>query len=473
VQPQVGRLDERAEKEEAFMGGDAPKADAGLRREDVRPVAAAPAAPAPAHGHRPLGRALILGRRAVTIARTEGPRSLAIKTLDRTRGRLIAGQGSTAPKQKIRMLVRYEDALETDWTQPQPWATSPVVVRERPINTAWIMHPPGESSGGAQTIFRFIRFLEQAGHRATIYLYHSGDEAVDARYLRRLISANPSYADVKADFRAYSPTVGVAPDTDAIFATGWETAYPAFRDPSRARRFYFVQDFEPAFYPVGSENVLAENTYRFGFHGITAGRWLADKLAQDYGMRTTPFGFGADLAQYRYSDTHRRDGIFFYARPVTTRRGFELGVMALQQVARRQPDRPIHLAGWDTSDYDLPFRYEHHGILSVSGLSEVYERCAVGLVLSLTNMSLLPLELLASGVVPVVNRGPNNDKVVQSDFIRYADPSPHALATAMLDEMARPDLDDHARKAAASVADLSWDQPGRAFVTALVEAMRD
>lgn len=446
------------------MGGDAPKAGSGTGGAGPSGMDRA---------RRGLQRSLVMGRRAVTIARTEGPRSLALKTLDRTRGRLVAGQPTLTTRQKIGMLVRYEDALEADWTQPQPWKTSPLVVQDRPINTAWILNPPGESSGGAQTIFRFIRFLEQAGHRATIYLYHSSDQPIDAPYLRRLIAANPSYSDVQAEFRAYSPTTGVAPDTDAIFATGWETAYPAFRDPSRARRFYFVQDFEPGFYPVGSENVLAENTYRFGFHGITAGRWLADKLAEDYGMRTSHFGFGADLSKYRYSDAHRRDGIFFYARPVTTRRGFELGVMALQHVARERPDTKIHLAGWDTSNYDLPFAYEDHGILSVSGLSELYEHCGVGLVLSLTNMSLLPLELLASGVIPVVNRGPNNDKVVQSDFIRYADPSPHALAAAMIEAMGRPDLDDHARKAAASVEGMSWEEPGKQFVAALVGAMRD
>lgn len=370
------------------------------------------------------------------------------------------------------MLVGYDDALEADWTPPQPWVTEPLVVRDRGLSTAWIMHPPGESSGGAQNIFRFIRYLEEAGHRATIYLYHSADHAIDARYLKQLISANSSYPSIAAEFRAYSPTQGVDTDTDALFATGWETAYPAFRDPSPARRFYFVQDFEPAFYPVGSEHVLAENTYRFGFHGFTAGRWLSDKLAAEYGMRTSPFGFGADLRHYSLTRTEDREDVFFYARPVTTRRGFELGVMALQHVARAQPDRTIHLAGWDTSNYDLPFRHVNHGALRIDALNDIYNQCAAGLVLSLTNMSLLPLELLSSGVIPVLNKGPNNDKVVQNDFIRYADPSPHALAVALMDEVARPDRADYARRAAASVADMSWDQPGREFVQLVVEAMR-
>ena len=371
-----------------------------------------------------VGRALSAARRAAGILRDEGGRSLLLRLMDRFRARLVAGSLALAPRAEIRMLVRYEDALEADWTSPQPWAAAPVTVRDRGISTAWIMHPPGESSGGAQNIFRFIRYLEQAGHRAKIYLYHSADHPIDARYLKQLISANTSYAPIDAPFHAYTADEGIAPDVDALFATGWETAYPALRDPSLARRFYFVQDFEPAFYPVGSEHVLAENTYRFGFHGITAGRWLAEKLSRDYGMRTSAFEFGADLSNYSYVNPGRREDLFFYARPVTTRRGFELGVMALQHVARAEPDRTIHLAGWDTSAYDLPFSHVNHATMRVADLNDLYNKCAVGLVLSLTNMSLLPMELLASGVIPVLNRGENNDKVVQSEFIRYAEPAP-------------------------------------------------
>ena len=36
---------------------------------------------------------------------------------------------------------------------------------------------------------------------------------------------------------------------------------------------YFVQDFEPLFYPMGSDYLLAENTYRKGLYHITTGAW--------------------------------------------------------------------------------------------------------------------------------------------------------------------------------------------------------
>lgn len=407
-------------------------------------------------------------RRLWLVLRTEGPAAALRKVRIKLAARLAVAV-EPAPLQ-IRMLVRTEDAEAVDWTVPPPWATSPIVVRDRPIRTAWIMHPPGESSGGHQNIFRFIEHLERAGHQATVYLYHSADHRIDARYLERLIRDSESFPTVKARFQVYD---GVAVDTDAIFATGWETAYPAYLDASPAKRFYFVQDFEPAFYPVGTEHVFAENTYRFGFHGITAGGWLAKKLSSEYGMRTDAFDFAADLTNYTYSNAERRSDLFFYARPVTTRRGFELGAMALQEVARKRPEVTLHLAGWDVSNYDLGFDYVNHGAMRVTELDELYNRCAAGLVLSLTNLSLLPLELLASGVIPVINTGANNAMVSDNPFFRYCEPAPRALARALLEVLDREDQAAYARSAAQSVTGLSWDASGRQFVEIVNGAMRE
>lgn len=411
-----------------------------------------------------------LFRRAWFLLRDQGPRAVLVKLRRRLAARLTASLGSTAPGSlTIRMLVRTDDAAAVDWTDPPAWSVAPAVVRDRPIRTAWIMHPPGESSGGHQNIFRFIDFLERAGHEATVYLYHSADHAIDAGYLESLIRSSPSFPSVKARFKVYDQ---VSPDTDAIFATGWETAYPAYLDPSPAKRFYFVQDFEPAFYPVGTEHVFAENTYRFGFHGITAGGWLASKLSSDYGMRADAYGFAADLHNYSYSNAARRNDLFFYARPVTARRGFEFGALAFEEVARQRPEVTLHFAGWDVSDYDLPYEYVNHGAMRVTELNQLYNQCAAALVLSLTNMSLLPLELLASGVIPVINAGPNNAMVSDNPFLRYCELTPKAVARSLLDVLDRDDQAEHARRAALSVAGLSWEASGRQFVEIVNGAMR-
>jgi hypothetical protein len=370
---------------------------------------------------------------------------------------------------KLPTPLRYDDALAVDWSVPHPAVTSPLAVGAGPYTVAWIMSPPGKGSGGHQNIFRFIRYLEAAGHRVKIYLY-SSDKVVSLGLARQVI-ASPSYPGVAATMELY-PSRGVSKDVDAVVATGWETAYPAFRDASPARRFYFVQDYEPYFYPVGTDSVLAENTYRFGFTGLTAGGWLAHKLSADFGMTTSHFDFSADRAHYNLKNDGKRDEIFFYVRPGTERRGFELGVMALDLFARERPGYTINLAGWDVSRYTIPFAHNNLKSMPIDQLNEVYNRCAAGLVLSMTNMSLLPLELLAAGVIPVVNDGDNNAMVSSNPFIEYTPASPRALADRLIAVVDRVDLPEHARAAAASLGNGGWDASGAQFVSAFEGAMR-
>lgn len=380
--------------------------------------------------------------------------------------------GAVTGKQKPRLLVDLADAAAVDWTVLPERITDPVTVTDRPSRVAWIMSPPGKESGGHQNLFRFIKFAEESGHSCDVYLYHAGEAAVDLQVVRDMLASSEAYPDLKGEIRVWDRSIGVAEGTDAIFATGWETAYPAFLDTSRARRFYFVQDYEPLFYPLGSEALLAENTYRFGYHAITAGGWLAGKLHDEFGMKTDHFDFSVDRSLYRFENTERRNEIFFYARPVTPRRAFEFGLIALEDFARERPDVMINLAGWDVSNWELPFEYNNLASLQLSQLNDVYNRCSAGLVLSLSNMSLLPLELLASGVVPVVNDGPNNRMVSDNPHIEYVPASPLAIARKLVEVVDRPDAPEHARTISESVADSSWADSGAAFVAAFERAMR-
>jgi hypothetical protein len=367
-------------------------------------------------------------------------------------------------------LVAYEDAIAVDWRTPHPSAATPPLTGDGPLTVAWVMSPPGRNSGGHQNIFRFIRFLEEAGHTVRVYLYSTFDPTT-LEESRERVRSSSSYPDVAASMELY-PEGGIPADVDVLFATSWETAYRSYRDGSLAKRLYFVQDFEPSFYATSSEAVLAENTYRFGFRGITAGGWLAEKLAREYGMPTEHFDFGADPAHYSFVERGERRGVFFYARPETPRRGFELGAMALELFARDHPGYDIVLAGQNLSRLDLPFPHRVVGNLQVGELNALYNGCAAGLVMSLTNMSLLPLELLAAGVIPVVNDGPNNRLVSDNPFIAYAAPNPRALADALIEVVDRADAAAYAERAAASVSSLGWAESGRQVLAAFERSIR-
>jgi hypothetical protein len=399
---------------------------------------------------------------AYRLLRTRGPRAFIGWTLTKLMG------GANQPT----MLVAENDAARVDWTREQPWALQPLTVKDRPSRIAWIMSPPGETSGGHQNLFRFINFAEQAGHSCTIHLYDNQGAMAALKQIEAMIRNAHGYAPIKAELRVHDPSAGVGADVDAIFATGWETAYPAFLDASPARRFYFVQDFEAGFYPLGSQSLLAENTYRFGFHGITAGGWLADKLHAEYGMPTDSFDFAVDKSYYTVTNFERRNEIFFYARPVTPRRAFEFGILALKDFAAMRPDVTINLGGWDVSSWGVPFAHRNLAAMDVSELNVVYNRCAAGLVLSLSNMSLLPLELLSSGVTPVVNDAPNNRKVSDNPFIEYVPASPLAIAERLALVIDRPDGAERSVEMSRSVQNVNWADSGAQFVSAFERAMR-
>jgi glycosyltransferase involved in cell wall biosynthesis len=248
-------------------------------------------------------------------------------------------------------------------------------------------------------------------------------------------------------------------DADGVFATSWPTAYPAMASTCTGKRFYFIQDYEPYFYPVGSNSVLAENTYRMGFHGVTAGRWLALKMRRDFQMSAGHFDFGCDTKVYRVDPGAKRDGLVFYARPGAARRGYELGLMAIEAFARLCPNLKIHFYGAKVGK--LPFSFFDHGPVTPSQLNAIYNQSFAGLSLSLTNVSLVPHEMLAAGCIPVVNEAEHNRMVLDNEYVRYAAPSPQALALELVAIVNMQDFGAYAAAAAASVQATHWDDAGR------------
>lgn len=361
--------------------------------------------------------------------------------------------------------VRPVDVLAADLRIPRSWSPLPFDGKE-PLIVNWVMFPPSAGSGGHTTAFRLIEHLERSGNICRVYLYdnHRGDTAYYASRTRRVF---PGFKGEIGDV-----TSGMA-DAHAVVATSWPTAYPVYSDACRGMRFYLVQDFEPWFYPKGARSVLAEQTYRMGFHAITAGRFLATKLRAEYGMAADAFEFGSDSAYHLVDGAGPRDGIVFYAKPeaAAARRAFELGVMALELFAKRHPEITIHLYG---SRIDaLPFPFKDHGVLRPSDLNAIYNRCFAGLSLSMTNVSLVPHEMLAAGCIPVVNEAEHNRIVLDNALVRYADPTPHALADALSDLVATRDSTALAASASESVASASWDEAGRVVERAMRRALAD
>lgn len=356
---------------------------------------------------------------------------------------------------RIEWPVLPEDVLAADLSRLDPRSISRIIPGDA-MSINWVTTPSGPGSGGHTTFYRIIKYLAEAGHDNRVFFYHI--HRADHRY----------FEDVAREHYGLRCPVGDIhdgmPDADAVVATSWATAYAVFNAACAAKRFYFVQDFEPYFDPVGSYGVLAENTYRMGFHAITAGKWLAQKLSREYNMQADYFPFGCDTSVYHRDPACQRSGVAFYVRTGTPRRGTELGLLALELFARRQPQVPIHMYGERLQG--LTFNCINHGLVNPAKLNEIYNQCFAGLCLSFTNLSLVPLEMLAAGCIPVINDAEHNRVVLGNAHVRYSQPTPHALAGALEDLMRTSDFSTLSRMAAESVESTTWDQAGAAVEAA-------
>jgi O-antigen biosynthesis protein len=395
------------------------------------------------------------------VSQAEGTTALVSRVLGRLAER-------AAPPGE-RMPVHRSDVLAAAQVQAKGGHLPPPLpaLPGEPLTVAWIMPAPPEGSGGHTTLFRLIGSLEQAGHRCIVYIYDCGStplashEAVVRQW----------WPWVQAEVRDSGAGID---DAHAVVSTSWDTAYRALASPAKGARLYLVQDLEPQFYPAGAQALLAEATYRFGFHGITAGPWLAATLGERYGMTADSFEFGCDIDRYRLAtgpDAPERNGVCFFARSSTPRRAFDLGTLALELFAARHPDVEIHFFGGRPGR--LPFSVTDHGVLPPDGLGRLYNRCVAGLVLSATNVSLVPHEMLAAGCIPVVNDADHNRMVLDNDHVTYAAPTPHDLATALSRLVSRSpaDIAAGAATASASVAGRSWAEAGAVVEQAIRRAV--
>ncbi len=255
-------------------------------------------------------------------------------------------------------------------------------------------------SGGHSTIMHLLRGLAARGHSCSVWIEdsdgtHHGQppEEVEALF-RDWFGA--SATDVHATFEAWN-------GADVVLATGWQTVHRVLRLPGAGVRGYLVQDHEPEFYGTSAERTWAQDTYRLGLPCIAASPWLAALLRDRYGARADSFDLGVDHGVYApLPEVDRRaDTVALYARAVTARRAVPLGLLALRELRRQRPRTRIVLYG-EARAIDAGFEADQPGVLDGPRLAELYAEATVGVVLSMTNPSLVPLEMVACGL-PVVD----------------------------------------------------------------------
>ncbi|MGL6056918.1 MAG: glycosyltransferase [Culicoidibacterales bacterium] len=305
-------------------------------------------------------------------------------------------------------------------------------------NIAWFIPDFGIGSGGHTTIFRTIEQLEKQGLKNDIYII-GGTQHKSSEKAKAIINQHFFKLDANVEIIKPVQLEGVVKYYDVTFATSWDTCYYVMGFAHTSKRAYFVQDFEPSFFATGSSYHLAENTYKMPFDFIvTAGDWLKAKMS-GYGFEdVTSFGFAYDKEAYKPQE--RKDyqkRVVYYARPETERRGFEIALYALAKLKDHRPDVEVVLYGSNAlGNYNIPFEYVNKGILSREECGALFAESDCVVVLSLTNLSLLPFEVAATETTLIMNRGENNSWIdPEEKYFVYCDAEHNSIYQAIIDTL--------------------------------------
>lgn len=193
---------------------------------------------------------------------------------------------------------------------------------------------------------------------------------------------------------------------DVIIATNWQSVY--FTRNLPGYKVYFVQDFEPYFYAHGDFYFLALQTYKMGYHIISLGEWNAQQIEKECNVKNIDYiNFPYEPTEYTLK---ARDYLAY-----KNKAGFDIAVY-LKDNSKRLPlitqsalinikklfrernniELKFHIFGYSK---EIPLVIgENEGILNKREINQLYHKCDFGIVSSVTNISLVPFEMIATGL---------------------------------------------------------------------------
>lgn len=216
-------------------------------------------------------------------------------------------------------------------------------------------------------------------------------------------------------------------ENDFFIETGWWTAfalqeaYEVFEKDGYAPNpfIYFIQDYEPGFYPWSSRYVMSEATYRSPYKQIAVinsselhshMKRLGYSFYKEFVFEPV---FNAGLKKYflenKDNPFKKKKQLLIYGRPGTVRNAFELNVMALSDWVWKQPgieEWEILSAGESFDDIDLGNGkiLKSLGKLTIEEYAKILSESYVGISLMVSpHPSYPPLEMATYGVKVITN----------------------------------------------------------------------
>ena len=254
-------------------------------------------------------------------------------------------------------------------------------------------------SGGYTSILRLGTQLENNGFKVYYMLMSDYQSIKEAQQNAELNLKG--YKGTIINKSEYEST-----NADAIIATFWRTVYETKH--MSGYKLYFVQDYEPYFSQYGEQYILARKSYDMGYHMVSLGGWNKHMVEHECGEKPDFDVIDFPFEPSEYSMTSKD-----YSA-LKNKDSYDLAVF-IKSDQKRLPNIVNSMVGNLEKEFrangkklnvrffgiDKSFKVscgENLGILNKQQLQELYRSSDFGMCASMTNVSLVPYEMLACGL---------------------------------------------------------------------------
>ncbi len=332
-----------------------------------------------------------------------------------------------------------ESIMDTNISEITPLNARNSQVKEKRINILLPSINEEHLFGGISTALQFFeQFTSKEKVKKRIILTDAtpNEKAIQTFNQYKFVNSNEDNGyecEIIAFSDRYNKTIPVG-ENDFFISTAWWTAFHSQSliqwqakeyGQKLKTHFYFIQDYEPGFYPWSSQYLLAESTYLYDGPqvGIFNTKILNDFFMEKGYKFTKTFYFNPVLNNSLRpillnkinTEVKKEKIILLYGRPSVQRNAFPLIIESLKAWVWEQEDANqwvIYSAGEKHPDIDLGNNQKviSLGKLSLADYANLLLKSSVGISLMVSpHPSYPPLEMASFGLKVITNNYQSKD----------------------------------------------------------------
>lgn len=275
-----------------------------------------------------------------------------------------------------------------------------VLKAKKSYKIAFIISTMPAFGGGQTSILRLGTYLHKLGHDVYYISYMDlKKEDLEKNAAINLPNYKGSFLE-KDDLNSSKFDIGIC--------TFWMSAYHLIAHQNNFDyKMYFIQDFEPYFYPMGEYYYLSLNTYRMGFHMVSLGKWNKKQIENLTCEKVDYIDFPVETSEYNPENRKIsiKDEIKIAIYIKSDERRAPLFLIEEITYLKKRLENVGYIVALNVFGMDVSVKMDgvnNLGRLKRDQLRDLYKKSHFGLVASLTNISLINYEMIMSGL-PVID----------------------------------------------------------------------